>query len=373
MTFLVVLTQAAEGGDAVARQLSAAGLQVEHWPLVSLEPVPLDAIRPVLERLSGYHWIFLPSPSAVRLVAQRMKELGIAWPADVRAGLVGPGSVDAFRACFGSGPAVDTPLQPPHDAAHLVQALTGAGGGLSAAATPVRALVLNRPDGRARWVEMLRQKAEVDVVAAYTAEPVLKGPPEQLMWRLQRMKRAGGVVAWVIGASSQLDTLLQVLPAEMTDWAKRQPLLVPHAAILAHAEACGFDEGAVYDDRRDLVERLQYVTSSHGRALGQPADTDADKKEVSVLSVDQKNSSAVPDGGLTDDQPGSAHRASQAPSAATSPGSSPAASEPLPASPPPSPLSPSALPPPPPPLPPVPSPAVGPIAAGDFRRGAGLW
>ena len=120
MTLLVVLTQATEGSESPARQLTAAGLQVEHWPLVRLAPVPTDAIEPVLRRLDAYDWILLPSPSAVRLVAARMKELDIRWPAGVRAGLVGPSSVEAFRECFGETALVDTPPGPPHDAGHLI-------------------------------------------------------------------------------------------------------------------------------------------------------------------------------------------------------------------------------------------------------------
>ena len=62
----VVLTQAAEGSDSLARELEAAGLHVERWPLTRLAPVGLAEIEPVLRRLADYDWIFLPSPSAVR-------------------------------------------------------------------------------------------------------------------------------------------------------------------------------------------------------------------------------------------------------------------------------------------------------------------
>ena len=49
MTQLVVLTQAAEGSDSLVRQVAAAGLEVEHWPLVRLAPVPHETGRSARE------------------------------------------------------------------------------------------------------------------------------------------------------------------------------------------------------------------------------------------------------------------------------------------------------------------------------------
>ncbi|HZH07510.1 MAG TPA: uroporphyrinogen-III synthase, partial [Lautropia sp.] len=288
MTALVVLTQAAEGSDSLAGQLSAAGFQVERWPLVRLIPAATQTIRPVLERLGDFDWVLILSPSAVRLVARRMKELDIAWPANLRAGLVGPASVEAFRDCFGDAPMVETPLEPPHDARHLVELIVANQDfrQRDAAGAAVRVLVLNRPDGRTQWMEALRQNVQsVEVVAAYTAEPMIDGPSADLMRRLQQARRSGGPVHWVIGAGSHVDLLLQALPAGWAEWAKRQPVLVPHAAVLAHARAAGFEDACVYDDRPDLVERLQYLGTRHGPAPADPADSNADNEELSVLTL----------------------------------------------------------------------------------------
>ena len=305
MTALVVLTQAAEGGESLAQQVTAGGLPVEHWPMVRLAPVPEHAIAPVLRRLDEFDWILLPSPSAVRLVAATMKTLGITWPARIRAGLVGPASVEAFRDCFGDGPAVDTPSLPPHDAAHLIALLPDRPGDDPAGETGIRALVLNRPDGRTHWLEALERKVRsVEVAAAYTAEPLLEEPPAELMWRLRRLCRVDGGLLWVVGAASHLDTLLRSLPVDLASWAKRQPLLVPHAAIMAHARAAGFDQVVVYEDRRDLVERLQYLAISRGRTSPEPADQHADNEDKSeeppALSLDQPKASATSGAGQDD-------------------------------------------------------------------------
>ena len=403
MSATVVLTQAAEGSDSLARELTTSGLRVERWPLVRLSPVALAEIAPVLSRLADYNWIFLPSPSAVRLVAGQMKELGLGWPAGARAGLVGPASIDAFRECFGDAPGVDSPAQPPHDARHLVATL-----GMRAASTqggqPLRVLVLNRPDGRTQWIEALReQAASVDVVAAYTATPLQDGPPASSRWRLEQAQRSGAGLAWVVGASSHLDTLSRGLPVELANWAKRQPMLVPHAAIRQHARDLGFENVIVYDDRRDLVERLQYLRNSYATEHAPPA-VPADKEGISVLSLDQQKSSAIPGARLTDEQvtdakvvsespPGavtppppdssSAQVSASAPASAPSSGppappagtgtagtgtSRPPFSSPAPRAPEP-PFPPSASPPPPPPPPDVPP---GPLRGASSSRG-GLW
>ena len=331
---LVVLTQAAEGSESLARQLVAAGLQVEHWPLVRLAPVAAEAIEPVLRRLGDYDWILLPSPSAVRLVAGRMKALGIAWPVTARAGLVGPSSVEAFRECFGGQPAIDTPPGPPHDASHLIGLLPdladqeGVG---TRSSGRLRALVLNRPDGRTHWLAALERKAQsVDVVPAYAAEPVTDGPPPTLVGRLQRLRGADEAALWVVGAASHLDTLLQCLSGDLAAWTRRQPLLVPHAAILAHAQAAGFSHVVVYEDRRDLVERLQYLANRHGRTSPKPADQDADNKEPSeepsALSLDQQKAAATPSA-RDDDKVSDAKVIGETPASATATGAKPAGTQ----------------------------------------------
>ena len=382
MSATVVLTQAAEGSDSLARELTTSGLRVERWPLVRLSPVALAEIAPVLSRLADYNWIFLPSPSAVRLVAGQMKDLGLGWPAGARAGLVGPASIDAFRECFGDAPGVDSPAQPPHDARHLVATL-----GMRATSTqggqPLRVLVLNRPDGRTQWIEALReQAASVDVVAAYTATPLQDGPPASSRWRLEQAQRSGAGLAWVVGASSHLDTLSRGLPVELANWAKRQPMLVPHAAIRQHAQDLGFENVIVYDDRRDLVERLQYLRNNDATEHAPPA-VPADNEGISVLSLDQQKSSAIPGARLTDEQVTDAKVVSAAPVSAppSGPPAPPAAtgtaetgssrppfSSPAPRAPEP-PFPPSASPPPPPPPPDVPP---GPPRGASPGRG-GLW
>ena len=113
---------------------------------------------------------------------------------------------------------------------------------MAGSSQPLRALVLNRPDGRTHWLDALERKVHaVGRGAAYTAEPVRRNCRSHSCAAAAiaegRVRRAGGV-----GTASQLDTLLQCLSGELATWAKRQPLLVPHAAIIAHAQAAGFSQ-----------------------------------------------------------------------------------------------------------------------------------
>src|SRR5690606_40789236 len=132
------------------------------------------------------------------------------------------------------------------------------------------------------------------------------------------------------------------------------------AEIQSHAQDAGFAEVVVYQDRRDLVERLQYLANRHGRTPPEPAAKDADKEEASALSLDQQKASANPGAGQDDNKVSDAKvigemsasqaaapipSASPAPasssagSAASSPAASASASSPSPASSSPSPLS----------------------------------
>ncbi len=313
----VVLTQAVESGESLAREFAAAGLRVLRWPLVRLSPMPLAQMQPVLERLGDYDWVLLPSPSAVRLVARQMDELGIGWPERARAGLVGPASVEAFRACFGDRPEVDAPDGPPHDAARLVATLQRLGG-------VGRVLVLNRPDGRLHWLESLRAVSDsVDVVPAYEAQPLEDAPPPSLLEAIESARGEGRGVAWVAGAASQIDLLVRCLPAHLTGWLLDQPLHVPHPALREHALGLGFRRVEAYDDRAALMLRLQYPGPTD---IASPASV-ADNKEGPLLSSDEQKDPANP--GVTRGSEGATAPAASAvppasPSASPSPSQSPA-------------------------------------------------
>jgi|GEM_PF-163991 len=306
MPATVVLTQAVEGSESLFRDLSAAGLQVERWPLVSLSTAG-KTLDPALSRLADFDWIVLPSPSAVRLVAAQMARREIAWPAGTRAGLIGPASVEAFRDCFGEQPSVDTPAEPPYDARHLIAtfgrlAPSGETGGEPGDEPALRVLVLNRPDGRTDWLDELREKAaSVEVVTAYEATRLPGGPSPELMWRLQRVQRSDAALSWVVGASSHLDTLSLSLPDEFATWGRRRPVFVPHEAIRQHALGLGFEKVVVYRDRRDLVDQIQYAGLNHATEHAPPA-VPADNKGITDLSLDQQKSSATSETRLTGGQ-----------------------------------------------------------------------
>ncbi len=77
----VLVTRPAATGAEVAARLQASGLEAVCLPLIETRPVadtgPLDA---VLSRFSTLDWVVFASAGAVRLVAARAGELGIAPP-----------------------------------------------------------------------------------------------------------------------------------------------------------------------------------------------------------------------------------------------------------------------------------------------------
>ena len=79
--FRVLVTRPAATAGDVAARLEAAGLEAVCLPLIETRPVadsgPLDA---ALARFSTLDWVVFASAGAIRLVAARARELGIAPP-----------------------------------------------------------------------------------------------------------------------------------------------------------------------------------------------------------------------------------------------------------------------------------------------------
>ena len=182
-----------------------------------------------------------------------MKELDIAWPAGCagRAGRTrqrrGVSRMLRRRGARRHAAGAAARCRPPgrrccrtrgNDAAAAADAQAAARGRVArAGAEPAR-----RPDRTGSRRSSARRDS-VDVVAAYTAEPAAEGPPPALMWRLQTAAARGrrGPLGRRLGEPG--GHAAAAPSGDLAAWAKRQPLLVPHAAIMAHAQAVGFEPG----------------------------------------------------------------------------------------------------------------------------------
>jgi uroporphyrinogen-III synthase len=202
----VVITRAAHQAEGLAESFRAAGLAVEHLPL--LEVIPPADPRP-LERaaseLALYDWLVFTSSNAVDAF---LPLTGGSLPHRLRVAVVGPATAEALRG-FGVEP-------------HLTASRADAEGLLADLAPLVdrsrRVLLPQAADARPTLAEWLnRAGAEVVAVVAYD-----KGMPAGARERAERLF-TGTPIGWVTFTSPRIVRHFAELFGE--DWEGRRPEL----------------------------------------------------------------------------------------------------------------------------------------------------
>ena len=272
----LILTQDDASAAEWRALLEPAGLVSCHWPAFQIEALSDADILAAFD--SGAEGVVLPSPAAVRVVAQALQRSGRRWPSGVWAGLPGAGSAHAFTRHFGTGPRLLVPPPPYQDAAHLARLV------LCLQPLPRRIVVLNRPDGRREWAGVLQDAGiQVDWQPAYQARWCTAVPAGFMEawqgWQADapEAEASGQSVAqdpdevdedttlspgphWLIGSASVLRTVagwLATLPPQVARPAAHRPVWLPHPRLIEVAQNLGFDSPRVYHDRQQLIERLQ--------------------------------------------------------------------------------------------------------------------
>ncbi|MFC2523486.1 MAG: hypothetical protein ACFNXZ_10170 [Lautropia mirabilis] len=272
----LILTQDDASSAEWRALLEPAGLVSCHWPAFQIEALSDADILAAFE--GGAEGVVLPSPAAVRVVAQALQRAGRRWPSAVWAGLPGAGSAHAFTRHFGTGPRLLVPPPPYQDAAHLARVV------LCLQPLPQRIVVLNRPDGRREWAGVLQDAGvQVDWQPAYQARWCTAAPAGFMeAWQgwqaaVPEAEASGQSVAqdpdevdedttlspgphWLIGSASVLRTVagwLATLPPQLARLAVHRPVWLPHPRLIEVARNLGFDSPRVYHDRQQLIERLQ--------------------------------------------------------------------------------------------------------------------
>lgn len=272
----LILTQDDASAAEWRALLEPAGLVSCHWPAFQIEALSDADILAAFD--SGAEGVVLPSPAAVRVVAQALQRGGRRWPSAVWAGLPGVGSAHAFTRHFGTGPRLLVPPPPYQDAAHLARLV------LCLQPLPQRIVVLNRPDGRREWAGVLQDAGvQVDWQPAYqarwcTAVPagfmeawrgwVAAMPDAEVSWlsavrdpdETDEDTALSRDLHWLIGSASVLRTVagwLATLPPRLAHFAAHRPVWLPHPRLIEAARNLGFDSPRVYHDRQQLIERLQ--------------------------------------------------------------------------------------------------------------------
>ena len=272
----LILTQDDASAAEWRALLEPAGLVSCHWPAFQIEALSDADILAAFD--SGAEGVVLPSPAAVRVVAQALQRGERRWPSAVWAGLPGAGSAHAFTRHFGTGPRLLVPPPPYQDAAHLARLVLGL------QSLPRHVVVLNRPDGRREWAGVLQDAGiRVDWQPAYQARWCTAAPAGFMeAWQgwqaaapdaevseplaMQDPDEADEDTAlsrgphWLIGSASVLRTVagwLATLPPRLAHFAVHRPVWLPHPRLIEAARNLGFDSPRVYHDRQQLIERLQ--------------------------------------------------------------------------------------------------------------------
>lgn len=272
----LILTQDDASAAEWRALLEPVGLVSCHWPAFQIEALSDADILAAFE--GGAEGVVLPSPAAVRVVAQALQRGGRRWPSGVWAGLPGAGSAHAFTRHLGTGARLLVPPPPYQDAAHLARLV------LCLQPLPQRIVVLNRPDGRREWAGVLQDAGvQVDWQPAYqarwcTAVPagfmeawrgwVAAMPDAEVSWlsAVQDPDETDEDTVlsrgphWLIGSASVLRTVagwLATLPSLAARPAAHRPVWLPHPRLIEVARNLGFDSPRVYHDRQQLIERLQ--------------------------------------------------------------------------------------------------------------------
>lgn len=272
----LILTQDDASAAEWRALLDPAGIVSCHWPAFQIEVLSDADILAAFD--SGAEGVVLPSPAAVRVVAQALQRGGRRWPSGVWAGLPGAGSAHAFTRHFGTGPRLLVPPPPYQDAAHLARLVLGL------QSLPRHIVVLNRPDGRREWAGVLPDAGiRVDWQPAYQARWCTAAPAGfmEAWWGWQAGAPDAEVseplamqdpdetdedtalsrdLHWLIGSASVLRTVagwLATLPPRLAHFAAHRPVWLPHPRLIEVARNLGFDSPRVYHDRQQLIERLQ--------------------------------------------------------------------------------------------------------------------
>jgi len=228
----VVLTRPIAQAEPLAGRIRALGRPVELLPLLEISPLPdQQPLKDALSALPAYDLVAFVSPNAIEAAFAHIP----AWPAALRAAVVGEASRQALLAQGVPAAAIASPADPAHsDTEHLLQALD------LAALHGARVLIVRGQSGRELMADAFRAAgAEVTLLPAYRREvPALDAA---LAGRLRAL--LASPADWIITSSEALRGLFGLLrqmnESSIVANMQHQPLFVPHVRIAETAAALG--------------------------------------------------------------------------------------------------------------------------------------
>jgi len=214
--------------------LAARGIDALALPLIDIaEPADVAAVERAWSRLDSQRLVVFVSPNAAEQFF-RLRPADAAWPADVTAASIGPGTTQTLQRLGLPAAAI---VEPARDALQFdSEALWARLRGRDWSGTSV---LIVRGDGGREWLaDTLREHgAQVNFVAAYRrSEPQITG---DALASLNEAVARPHEHLWFFSSSEAIDHLAQACPAH--DWA-RSRALATHPRIAQRARDCGFED-----------------------------------------------------------------------------------------------------------------------------------
>ncbi len=227
--------------------LRERGWCAQALPLIAIQPVADPSrVHAAWRHLRSRTWAFFVSPNAVeQFFRARPLDVSSAWPADVRVGAVGPGTVQALRQ---AGVPVAQITAPAQDAEQVDSEALWVQ--LAAHHWTGQSVWVVRGDGGRAWLadQLTAQGAHVEFVQAYMrtvpvwdeAEQVLLAQalrsPQQHLWLFSSSQAIDHLTAW---AQAQAGAHPAIGLNAASIWSSAQALTT-HPRIADRAQAAGF-------------------------------------------------------------------------------------------------------------------------------------
>jgi len=236
----VILTRPIAQAEPLAGRIRALGRTVELLPLLEIAPLPDQSpLQAALASLADYQLAAFVSPNAIDAAFAHIP----AWPAGLRAAVVGEGSRQALVAKGVPASQIASPADPAHsDTEHLLQGLD------LPALRGAKVLIVRGESGRELMADSFRAAgADVTVLPAYRrAVPQLTPALAARLAALAGEADAGSACGadWIVTSSEALRGLAgwlrQLNKLTIVATMQHHHLFVPHPRIAETARELGF-------------------------------------------------------------------------------------------------------------------------------------
>lgn len=224
----ILVTRPAAQADALATLITDQGGQAILFPLIEISAADdLTPLQVAIEQLDAYRLAVFISPNAALFSVPHILATR-AWPPELRAAAVGPGTATQLAA-LGIAPVILPASR--YDSAGLLERPELQ----TERVANQRVLILRGNGGREELADTLRQRgAQVEAITVYHRSPPADG---KALWA-QRCTPLPD--ALTISSSEALRNLVAMLDPDALDALRELPVFVPHPRIAEVAGELGW-------------------------------------------------------------------------------------------------------------------------------------